>query len=152
MSIVHGDIKPENILLNENKTVVKFCDLGLSRVKKTLTFSKTQSAIIGTHQYLPPECARQNIKPSKCSDIWSLCGTLVELFADTELWKVPGTCSDMRRVIDNAMKKRKQPSALKILKKKNKLLFSILRKGFDYNPRKRPSADEMLQQFEKLPK
>lgn len=28
VNVMHADIKPDNILVNENKTVVKLCDLG----------------------------------------------------------------------------------------------------------------------------
>ena len=51
--IYHADIKPENILLDENFTV-KISDFGLSRMVNILNISETKGKF-GTTHWMPPE-------------------------------------------------------------------------------------------------
>ena len=69
--IIYGDLKAENILLNE-KGVVKICDFNLSG---TVTILKDQFQ--GTAVYMPPELIKHNHKLF-VSDFWSL-GVLLHL-------------------------------------------------------------------------
>ncbi len=53
--ITHRDLKPENILLsspNENETLIKVTDFGLSKLFDATTVMKT---FCGTPNYLAPE-------------------------------------------------------------------------------------------------
>ncbi|XP_073989891.1 inhibitor of nuclear factor kappa-B kinase subunit alpha-like isoform X3 [Rhodnius prolixus] len=58
MGIIHGDIKPENIVLQEinNEVVYKLIDLGH---RKELDQNKLYSSYVGTLQYLAPEILSQ---------------------------------------------------------------------------------------------
>ena len=42
-NVVHADIKPSNILVSEDCSTIKLCDMGLSRIKLTSTATKTKS-------------------------------------------------------------------------------------------------------------
>lgn len=50
--IVHRDITPSNVMLDENGTV-EIIDFGISRIKKT--GSRTDTHLLGTQGYAPPE-------------------------------------------------------------------------------------------------
>src|SRR5689334_9311050 len=56
--IVHGDIKPQNILLSKYMHA-KLCDFGLSHIQSTANITYTQATkhnvASGTPQYLAPE-------------------------------------------------------------------------------------------------
>ncbi len=73
--IVHGDIKPSNILEADNQTV-KISDFGLSR--RLSSTSESTDRVAGTPNYLSPECVRGET-PDARSDIYSLGVTLFEL-------------------------------------------------------------------------
>ena len=74
--IIHGDIKPQNILITRNDQV-KICDFGLARLggKPSGADERTSS---GTLAYMSPEQA-QGAKPDKASDIFSLGVVLYEI-------------------------------------------------------------------------
>ncbi|KAK5977286.1 Serine/threonine-protein kinase nekl-2 [Trichostrongylus colubriformis] len=74
-SIVHRDLKTQNILLNRKKTLVKLSDFGIS---KELTTRSLASTVIGTPNYLSPEICEGRAYNQK-SDLWSLGCVLYEL-------------------------------------------------------------------------
>jgi serine/threonine protein kinase len=72
--MVHGDVKPENILLVEGK-VAKLVDFGLASVSGTAS-----NEIWGTPYYIAPEKVRRQ-KTDHRADIYSLGGTLYHAMA-----------------------------------------------------------------------
>ncbi|WP_424189235.1 serine/threonine-protein kinase [Actinokineospora sp. G85] len=71
--IVHRDVKPGNILLDDKGTV-KITDFGISRAIDDGTVTET-GMLAGTPAYLAPEIARGQ-DPSRASDVFSLGATL----------------------------------------------------------------------------
>lgn len=74
--IIHRDIKPQNILLDEEGNV-KVTDFGIAMALTATSFTKTNS-VLGTVHYLSPEQARGGMTTKK-SDIYSLGIVLYEL-------------------------------------------------------------------------
>lgn len=77
IGLIHGDVKPENILLDSNGTA-KVVDFGLARFKQ----SKDPAAkgVWGTPYYIAPEKIRGQPGDAR-SDIYSLGGTLFHALA-----------------------------------------------------------------------
>ncbi len=73
INLIHGDVKPENILL-DNNGIAKVVDFGLARFKES-SEGGTAKGIWGTPYYIAPEKLRGHASDSR-SDIYSLGGTL----------------------------------------------------------------------------
>ena len=79
LDVVHCDIKPENILINE-AGVAKVADFGVAETL-TRTMTPRQAAdLLGTVAYLAPEVI-EGASPSPASDIYSLGLTVFETIA-----------------------------------------------------------------------
>ena len=74
--IIHRDIKPQNILMDQNGNV-KITDFGIAMALSATSITQTNS-VLGSVHYLSPEQARGGIANNK-SDIYSLGIVMFEL-------------------------------------------------------------------------
>ncbi|MFC7617501.1 serine/threonine-protein kinase [Actinokineospora soli] len=79
--IVHRDVKPGNILLDEQGTV-KITDFGISKATGDHTITTDTGVLAGTPAYLAPELARGQ-QPTTASDVFSLGSTLYHALEGT---------------------------------------------------------------------
>lgn len=77
--VVHRDIKPQNILIN-NKGVVKIADFGLSRSKDMHTITGSDK-FMGTAYYVAPEQVTNSHEADTRADLYSLTALLFEMLA-----------------------------------------------------------------------
>jgi serine/threonine-protein kinase len=79
INLLHRDIKPDNIIVQEADDTAKLLDFGISTIVQSS--SVASGTVAGTFPYMAPEALAG--KPCKQSDIWSLSVTLYELLTGT---------------------------------------------------------------------
>jgi serine/threonine protein kinase len=98
LGLIHRDVKPANILLENGVQRVKLTDFGLARAADDA--SLTQSGLIaGTPMYMSPEqTAGEAIDPR--ADLFSLGSVLYEMCTGRPAFRAPTTVAVIRRVCD----------------------------------------------------
>lgn len=76
--IVHCDVKPQNIIITNDK-IAKLTDFGISRALNSSTTSERSAVVWGSPQYLAPELIEGGLA-SPAADVYSLGAVLYEIF------------------------------------------------------------------------
>ncbi|XP_051528010.1 mitogen-activated protein kinase kinase kinase kinase 3-like isoform X3 [Myxocyprinus asiaticus] len=137
---MHRDIKGANILLTDNG-YVKLADFGVS-AQITATLAKRKS-FIGTPYWMAPEVAAVERKGgyNHLCDIWAVGITAIEL---AELQPPMFDLHPMRALF-LMTKSNFQPPKLKDKVKWTNNFHNFVKLALTKNPKKRPSADKLLQ-------
>ncbi|XP_030843500.1 E3 ubiquitin-protein ligase MIB2 [Strongylocentrotus purpuratus] len=147
-NILHLDIKPANILVESATIRPYICDLGLAHIKNRNLMSQSAVNIRGTPCFMPPEAlgaTEPGYRHSNKHDIWSVAGTLVELYSNKRLWgDSVHPLALMARILTGQMSK---PESLTAVDSK---VQKILEPCFRQKPEKRPAASDLLDQFNDL--
>uniref|UniRef100_A0A0D9W218 non-specific serine/threonine protein kinase n=1 Tax=Leersia perrieri TaxID=77586 RepID=A0A0D9W218_9ORYZ len=104
--ILHRDIKPGNILLDDNFNA-KLCDFGLSRIAKPGNATLMTTAI-GTHGYLDPQYIRYgSVRFNRSSDVYSFGIVLLEIACTgksrDEIWGLYRERRDVTKAADKRL-------------------------------------------------
>ena len=149
-NIVHGDLKPPNILISLDKKQIKLCDMGLSRLKKSVTATVTQSPRQGTYLYMSPQIQLQKIRCTFACDIWALGGTIAELFTGEDLWTVPRDISKLSTCMRKSMKKKEEPPAMARLKELDDAVYNAVSCCVSYDVSGRPNLVDLRDHLEQI--
>ena len=124
--IVHGDIKPNNIMLDGAGLDVRLCitDFGLARAYTGETALSDKQLAGGTPDYMAPEVHR-GLEPSQASDLFALGVVLHQVFTGER------PLSDARQILC-----RRQPEIRHLTN------TFVLRQAHNRMPRSRPAAEK----------
>ena len=130
--IIHQDIKPANILIDNNNNFT-ITDFGISSSTKGTHYSYYDEENSGTLAYMAPERFCENPKPSPESDIWAFGATLCEILTGNVPFGEEGG--------KNQEKNTAMPSFTGLPNSIKNLLHACLQ----YDPKKRPTAKQIKQ-------
>ena len=97
--LVHRDVKPSNILLENGVERVKITDFGLARAADDVEITQT-GLIAGTPQYMSPEQAKGEPVDAR-SDLFSLGSVLYTMCTGRPAFRAETTMGVIRRVCDD---------------------------------------------------
>ncbi len=103
VGVVHRDVKPSNILINDND-IVKIVDFGLAAAASSADSRLTKTGIlVGTPTYMAPEQVRGKTIDSK-TDIYSLGVIMYEMFTGQAPYKGEGSLAIMYQHVEGNAK------------------------------------------------
>ncbi|CEF61736.1 Cyclin-dependent kinase-like 1 [Strongyloides ratti] len=160
---MHRDVKPENILLTSND-VVKLADFGFARVVNT---NDLYTDYVATRWYRCPELLVGDIEYGISVDIWAIGCVLAEMVTGDAIWPGRSDVDQLFLIIQTLgplLPRYEQiynnneyfrglaipiPQDMIPLERKinnnSPLILDFLKKCFEYNPDKRPSAGSLLE-------
>ena len=147
--IIHQDIKPANILLDDTLHYA-ITDFGISSQKGGVHGFYYDEENSGTLAYMAPERFMEGTEPIPQSDIWAFGATLCEILTgkvpfgeeggktqmegNTPMPSIPGVSADIQRLIHACLAKEPgdRPSAEQIIKAAERRQYPIKSKKYIY--------------------
>ncbi|XP_056602860.1 uncharacterized protein LOC130419881 [Triplophysa dalaica] len=141
-NVIHQDLKPDNILIDQFSKKAVLTDWGLANIRGTVLLRQGSrftggkiGPMGGTFLYMAPECLIEFEEASRSSDIWSLGETYLELFTKLKPWTVKN-----QKQLCSLLTKNAQPHALEHLCER----YSFISVMVHYDPASRPEASSVV--------
>jgi serine/threonine protein kinase len=139
--VVHRDIKPGNIMVDEGLSSIHLLDFGISKLRDVALSDSSQTregAILGTPAYMAPEQASGASNATTKSDIYSLAVVLYEMLAGHP----PFDGSNLRAIMVAHV--LREPPPLRALRPGTpEPLAALIHRCLAKAPEQRPSAGEL---------
>ena len=136
--LIHRDVKPSNILINERGTV-KLTDFGLARAVEDCSRITHSDMIVGTPHYVSPEQARGDENIDHRADIYSLGITLYHALSGTLPFNATSPMGIMLRHVNDPL-----PPLNDVLPKLPKAVVNLVHRMVE------KSAEHRFQTYEEL--
>ena len=135
--ILLRDIKPQNVLLDDETDALAVADFGISHLLTHTAYVPTSAA--GTFNYMAPEAINEELgEIGRGSDVWSLGCVLGQLFGAP----MPFAGNNMMQIYTKVVVKHRAPAV-----PEDAPQAALLRRCFAYAAAERPSAAELCGAF-----
>lgn len=150
--LVHGDLKPENLLLRDNNFEVAICDFGCAvNLDEKGEFSFNSKTMMGTVAYSAPELLKPppsfgnmfRTRASTAVDVWSLGCVLYVLLSGTHPFDVENELSDAE--LEKAILKGHYDFSSPVWRDVSESAKNLISRMLERNPKKRITATEILE-------
>lgn len=141
--LIHRDVKPGNILLENGVERVKITDFGLARAADDVEMTR-QGMIAGTPQYMSPEQATGGQIDFR-SDLFSLGSVLYTMCTGRPAFRAETTMGTLKRVIEEAPRSIREVNA-EIPDWLEAIVFKLLAKNPDDRFQTAKKVGELLEQ------
>ena len=137
-NVVHGDIKPQNLLVEDQggTQVVKIADFGISKMLEGEGQNVTDAA--GTPAFMSPELCRGDAYSGQLADVWALGATVFMLKFGHPPFQAGNILSLYQKIQDDPLEFPPAPSI-------NPGLRNLLETMMVKDPEKRSTLQQMLQ-------
>ena len=154
--LVHHDLSPNNILVNEVTYVTKLTDFGMTRAIDAATLTRS-SSIKGTPGFMPPEALRYPLQYDDKLDVFSY-GNLI-IMAITHEWPTPikpkptaGEEAGTQAAGEHSQLEMRKPYLELFSGDELKLFQGLVKLCLDDDASKRPTSQMLLPQMKRVEK
>ena len=143
--ILHRDLKPQNILIDERSNRALVADFGLAKLQGASGELTRHGEVMGTPQYMSPEQARNSAAATTASDVYSLGATLYHALTGRPPFQAGSVLETLRLVLEEEPIEPRQlnPSI-------DRDLETICQRCLEKEPSRRiGSADELADELQR---
>ncbi|XP_051862823.1 mitogen-activated protein kinase kinase kinase 7 [Drosophila albomicans] len=140
-AVIHRDLKPHNMLLDNKHRSLKICDFGTVRYLSSMMTKNS-----GTAPYMAPEVFNGQKYAEKC-DVYSWSITLWELFAR----KIPFSDCSNELIVCQRVEKGIRPALVDLEIECPAGLKNLMNDGWQTDPQLRPTMNDIVEALSKYP-
>ena len=141
--LVHQDIKPDNIMMDESRDLAKLADLGLAKTSSVDAIDAGEDEVFGTPQYISPE-QLTGVPTDIRSDIYSLGATFFQFVTGRFPYIAP-TIEELARMHDAGNLEPPQSVNPEVPDELNRIIIKMMARNIE---ERYQTAEELIQDLE----
>ena len=147
--LVHHDLSPNNILLNEVSLQAKVTDFGMTRAMDPSKMSR-RSSVKGTQAFMSPEALVDPPKYDEKLDVFSYGNVIITTV--THRWPNPGppTTYKGKKLVAISEFHRREQYLVHFTPTENKVFLPMVRSCLENRPTMRPTSIQLVTQMKEI--
>ena len=146
--LVHHDLSPNNVLLNEDSFVAKVTDFGMSRAVNPSILTR-KSSIKGTLAFMAPEALQDPPRYNEKLDVFSFGNIIITILTHEWPNPLPPTYLIGSKLVPRSELQRRERYC-EMLTAEEKIFSPIVRRCLENAPDKRPSSAKLVGELQRI--